>query len=57
MLLRVVFFLWVATWGKALTLDQVQMRWFSLVNRYFLCHFEEEIVDHILLYRAKTWIL
>ena len=26
-------------------------------NRYFLCHFEEETIDHILLHYAKTWIL
>ena len=54
---RVVFFPWEATWGKALTLDEVQMRGFSLANRCFLCHSEEEIVDHILLHCAKTWIL
>ena len=53
---KVAFFAWKATWGKALSLDQVQRR-FSLANNFFPCHFEEETVDHILLHYAKIRIL
>ena len=49
---KVTFFAWEATWGKALILDQVQRRGYSLANRCFFCHSEEE-VDHILLYYVQ----
>ena len=39
--LRWCFFVWEATWGRILTLGKVQRRGFSLVNKCFLCHFEE----------------
>ena len=52
--LKMAFFAWEATCGKTLTLDLVQMRGFSLANRCFLCHSEEETIDHILLHCAKT---
>ena len=51
---KVTFFAWKVTWGKALTLDLVQMRGVLLPNRCFLCHFEEETIDHILLHCARA---
>ena len=47
---RVSFFAWKATWKKALTLDRIQKRGFSLANRCYLCLAEEESIDHILLH-------
>ena len=43
---RVGFFAWEVTWGKALILDQVHKRGWSLENRCLLCHVEEESIDH-----------
>ncbi|RVW34516.1 hypothetical protein CK203_115335 [Vitis vinifera] len=38
---RVSFFAWEAMWKKALTLDRIQRRGFSLANRCYLCLSEE----------------
>ena len=46
-----------ATWGKVLTLDQIQRRGFYLTNRCFLCLSEVETVDRILLHCAMLWVL
>ncbi|RVW40434.1 Protein arginine N-methyltransferase 2 [Vitis vinifera] len=57
---RVSFFGWEATWGKALTLDQLQRRGWALANRCYLCQRHEESIDHILLHcdKARTlWVL
>ena len=54
---RMGFFAWEATWGKVLTLEQLQRRGFSLANRCFLCLSEEETVDHLLLHCVKTRVL
>ena len=57
---RVSFFGWEATWGKALTLDQLQKREWSLANRCYLCQRHKKSIDHILLHcdKAKTlWTL
>lgn len=54
---KVGFFTWETTWGKILTLDQVQKRGRSLANRYFLCHIEEESTDHLLMHYVKTRVL
>ena len=51
---RVSFFGWEATWGKALTLDQLQKRGWPLANRCYLCQRHEESIDHILLHCAKA---
>ena len=51
------FFTWEASWGKVLTLDQLQKRRYFLANRCFLCLFEVETVDHLLLHCAKTRVL
>ena len=40
-----------------LTLDHVQRRGFYLANRCFLCLFEVETVDHLLLHCANAWVL
>ena len=54
---RINFFAWEVTWGKFLTLDQVQKRGWSLVNRCFLCHVEEESIDHLLVHYVKIRVL
>ena len=54
---KVSFFAWEAAWGKALTLDQLQMRGWSLANRCFLCLSHEESIDHILLQCDKARVL
>ena len=54
---KVSFFAWEATWGKVLTLDQLQRRGWSLVNRSFLCYAHEESIDHILLHCEKARLL
>ena len=57
LVLKVAFFTWEATWGKVLTSDQIQRREFYLANKCLLCHFEVEMVDHILLHCAKSRVL
>ncbi|RVW55047.1 hypothetical protein CK203_067034 [Vitis vinifera] len=57
---RVSFFGWEATWGKTLTLDQLQRRGWALANRCYVCQRHEESIDHILLHCDKTrtlWVL
>lgn len=43
--------------GKVLTLDNLQKRGRSLVNRCFMCKQEGELIDHILLHYSKARIL
>ena len=43
--------------GKVLTLDHLQRRGWSLTNKCFLCHLEEESIDHILTHYVKTRVL
>ncbi|RVW17076.1 hypothetical protein CK203_076007 [Vitis vinifera] len=50
---KVAFFAWEASWGKILTMEQLQRRGYSLANRCFLCLSEEETVDHLLLHCVK----
>ena len=50
---KVAFFAWEASWGKVLTLDQLQRRGHSLANRCFLGLSKVEMVDHLLLHHAK----
>ena len=54
---KMAFFTWEASWGKVLTLDQLQRRGHFLANRCFLCLSEVETVDHLLLHCAKTRVL
>ena len=51
---KVSFFVWEASLGKIFTIDQLQRREWSMVNRCFLCKEEEESTDHILLHYAKV---
>ena len=51
---KVSFFGWEATWGKALTLDQLQKKGWHLANRCYLCQMHEESIHHILFHCAKT---
>ena len=54
---RVCFFAWEVTWGKALTLDQLQRIGWSLANSCFLCLSHEESIDLILLHCDKARVL
>ena len=54
---KLTFFAWEASWGKVLTLEQLQRRGYSLANKCFLCLSEVETVDHLLLHCVKTWVL
>ena len=56
-LLRSVFFAWEATWGKALTTDQLKKRGWSLPIRCYLCGAAEETVDHLLIHCTKARVL
>ena len=47
---RVTFFVWTAVHGQILTLDNLMLRGRILVTRYCMCHWNEEIVDHLLLH-------
>ncbi|RVW47166.1 hypothetical protein CK203_070193 [Vitis vinifera] len=47
---KISFFAWEATWGKALTLDLVQKRGWTLANRCFMCLEKEETIDRLLLH-------
>ena len=54
---KIAFFAWEASWGKVLTLKQLQRRGFFLANRCFLCLSKVETVDHLLLHCVKTQVL
>ena len=54
---KVAFFAWEASWGKVLTLEQLQRRGYSLENKCFLCLSEVKTVDHLLLHCVKTRVL
>ena len=51
---KISFFAWEASWGKTLTLNQIQKRGWALVNRCYLCHSNEESINHLLLHCVKT---
>ena len=57
MFLLRLFFVWEASWGKALMLDQLKKRGWSLLNRCFLCCAAEESIDHLLIHCTKTRVL
>ena len=54
---KLVCFTWEAAWGRILTLDKLQRRSVSLVNRCFLCQQFEEPIDHLLLHCRKMRVL
>ena len=47
---RVSFFVWTAVHGQILTLDNLMLKRRILVNRCYMCHRNEETVDHLLLH-------
>ena len=47
---RVAFFVWSATLGKILTLDNLKKKNMVLINRYNMCKKDEESTDHLLLH-------
>ena len=47
---RVSFFLWIAARGGILTIDNLVKKNLPLVNWCCLCRYDEETVDHFLLY-------
>ena len=47
---RVSFFLWTAARGGILTIDNLVKKNLPLVNWCCLCRYDEETVDHFLLY-------
>ena len=51
---KVSFFAWEASWGKTLTLDQIQKRGWALANGCYLCHSNEESIDLLLFHCVKT---
>ena len=46
---RVAFFMWTATHGQILTLDNFMLRGCPLANRCCMCCYNEEYVDHLLI--------
>ena len=46
---KVAFLVWEASHWKILTIDNLQKRGITLVNRCFMCKDESESVDHSLL--------
>ncbi|RVX21349.1 putative mitochondrial protein [Vitis vinifera] len=58
--IRASFFRWEAAWSRLLTTDRLKRFGWSIPNRCFLCKYEEETTDHLLLFceKAKTlWLL
>ena len=51
------FFAWEASWGKVLTLDQLERRGIPLVNKCFLCEENEETIDHLLIHCSRAKML
>ena len=47
---RVSFFLWLAGWGKILTIDNLNKRGLLLVNWCCMCRCSREMVDHLLIH-------
>ena len=56
-LTKTAFFAYEATWGKVITLDNLQRRGWQLPNKCYLCENAEETVLHILLHRPIAKIL
>ena len=50
-------FAWEASWGRALTLDNLERKGKALAKRRFLCGEGGEMVDHLLIHCSKTRIL
>ena len=50
-------FAWEASWGRVLTLDNLERKSRALANRCFLCGEGEETIDHLLIHGSKTSFL
>ena len=55
--IRASFFGWEAAWSRLLTTDRLKRFDWSIPNRCFLCKNQEETIDHLLLFCAKTILL
>ena len=54
---KVSFFVWEASHGKILTIDNLQKRGFTLANRCYMCKGDSESVNHLLLHCKAARIL
>ena len=54
---KVAFLVWEASHEKILTIDNLQKRGITLVNRCFMCKVDVESVDHLLLQCKVAWTL
>ena len=54
---RVSFFVWIATWDKILTGDNLRLRGFDFVDWCIMCHCCGETVDYLLLHCGKAYQL
>ena len=54
---KIGFFAWEATWGKALTLNQLKHRGMTFANRCFLCEEDEETTVHLLIHCKSAKML
>jgi hypothetical protein len=53
----VAFFIWSATLGKILTLDNLRKKNMVLINRCRMCKRDEETIDHLLLHCECAQVL
>ena len=51
---KVSFFVWKASHGKILTIDNLQRRGFTLANRCYMCKGDSESANHLLFHRKAA---
>jgi hypothetical protein len=54
---RVAFFIWSATLGKILVLDDLRRKNMVLINRYGMCKRDKKTIDHFLLHCECAQVL